>query len=117
MRRRAASIRVRIVFGYLVLLTTALTIAVVVTRQVQINRVERDIETEQLQEVEEISLLAADGRDPDTPASRSATTSQRSSTPTSAATSRSTTRTTTRSSAIAHTRAAIRLPICSPCPS
>ncbi len=66
MRRRAASIRVRIVLGYLVLLTTALTIAVVVTRQVQINRVERDIETEQLREVEEISLLAGDGRNPDT---------------------------------------------------
>ncbi|MDQ3351588.1 MAG: ATP-binding protein, partial [Actinomycetota bacterium] len=59
-------IRVRIVLGYLVLLTTALTIAVVVTRQVQINRVERDIETEQLREVEEISLLAGDGRNPDT---------------------------------------------------
>lgn len=64
-RRALASIRVRIVLGYLVLMTVGLVVAVLVTRQVQLARVDREIEQEQTQEVEELRRLA-NGVDPDT---------------------------------------------------
>jgi two-component system, OmpR family, sensor kinase len=64
-RRVLASIRVRIVVGYLVLLTVGLGVAILVTRQVQHARADREIEREQAQEVEEMRSLAG-GRDPDT---------------------------------------------------
>jgi signal transduction histidine kinase len=66
MRRAAASIRVRIVVGYLLLMTIGLVIAVLVTRQVQLARVDREIEQEQAQEVEELRRLAEEGIDPAT---------------------------------------------------
>jgi signal transduction histidine kinase len=65
LRRRLASIRVRIVVGYLVLLATALAVAILVTRQVQHARADREIEREQAQELEELRRLAG-GRDPQT---------------------------------------------------
>lgn len=65
-RQWLASIRVRIVVGYLVLLTVALTIAVVVTRQVQYARIDREVVQAMDQEVEELRLLAENGIDPDT---------------------------------------------------
>jgi len=58
-RRSLASIRVRIVVGYLVLVAVSLVVAVVVTRQVQLARAYRDTEREQAQEVEELRALAA----------------------------------------------------------
>jgi signal transduction histidine kinase len=64
-RRGLASIRVRIVVGYLVLLIVGLAIAILVTRQVQHARADREIEREQAQEVEELRSLAR-GRDPAT---------------------------------------------------
>jgi two-component system, OmpR family, sensor kinase len=64
--RAVASIRVRIVVGYLVLLTAALLVAVLLTRQVQLARVDREIEREQAQEVRELQLLADEGIDPAT---------------------------------------------------
>jgi len=66
LRRGVASIRVRIVAGYLLLILAALVITVVITRQVQLARVDREIEQEQSQEVEELRLFAEDGVDPDT---------------------------------------------------
>jgi two-component system, OmpR family, sensor kinase len=57
-RRSLASIRVRIVVGYLVLMAIGLVIAVVVTRQVQLARAHREIEQAQAQEVEELRALA-----------------------------------------------------------
>ena len=65
-RRALASIRMRIVVGYLVLLTVALLVAIVVTRQLQLARADREIEREQAQEVEELQLLAGEGVDPAT---------------------------------------------------
>ena len=65
LRRALASIRVRIVVGYLLLITVGLAVAIVVTRQVQLARVDREIELEQAQEVEELRRLAA-GRNPTT---------------------------------------------------
>jgi signal transduction histidine kinase len=64
-RRTLASIRVRIVVGYLVLLTAGLAIAILVTRQVQLAKVDREIEQEQAQEIEELRRLA-EGVDPET---------------------------------------------------
>jgi two-component system OmpR family sensor kinase len=64
-RRGLASVRVRIVVGYLALMTVGLVIAVLVTRQVQLARVDREIEQEQAQEVEELRRLA-EGVDPET---------------------------------------------------
>jgi two-component system, OmpR family, sensor kinase len=64
-RRALASIRVRIVVGYLVLLTAGLAIAILVTRQVQLAKVDREIEQEQAQEIEELRRLA-EGVDPET---------------------------------------------------
>jgi two-component system OmpR family sensor kinase len=64
-RRGLASVRVRIVVGYLALMTVGLVIAVLVTRQVQMSKVDREIEQEQAQEVEELRRLAG-GVDPET---------------------------------------------------
>ncbi len=65
-RRQLASIRVRIVVGYVILLAIALAVAVVVTRQVQMARLERDIQRQLADEIEELRNLAADGIDPAT---------------------------------------------------
>ncbi len=65
-RRTLASIRLRIVVGYIVLLAAALTLALVVTRQVQLARLDREIRRELAQEVEELRVLAAAGIDPRT---------------------------------------------------
>ena len=65
-RRFVSSIRVRVVLGYLALMTVGLVVAVLVTRQVQLAREDRKIEQEQAQEIEELRLLATDGVDPDT---------------------------------------------------
>jgi signal transduction histidine kinase len=56
---------VRIVVGYIALLAAALLIAVLVTRQVLLSRLAREIDTALAQEVEELRLLA-DGTDPET---------------------------------------------------
>jgi two-component system, OmpR family, sensor kinase len=64
--RWLASVRVRIVLGYVVLLAVALTVAVVVTRQVQLARLERQINAELSQEVEELRQVATEGIDPAT---------------------------------------------------
>jgi HAMP domain-containing protein len=64
-RRGLASVRVRIVVGYVVLLAGALAVAVVITRQVQLGRAHREIEVEMAQEVEELRRLAV-GNDPET---------------------------------------------------
>jgi signal transduction histidine kinase len=64
-RRQLASIRVRIVVGYIVLLAVGLAVAIIVTRQVQHARADREIEREQAQEMEELGRLAG-GRDPQT---------------------------------------------------
>ena len=65
-RRALASIRLRVVVGYMVLLAAALAVAVLVTRQIQISRLDREIRRELAQEVEELRLLAAEGIDPET---------------------------------------------------
>lgn len=64
-RRGLASVRFRMLVGYVVLLSVALTIAIVVTRQVQHARADREIEREQAQEVAELRRLAG-GRNPTT---------------------------------------------------
>jgi signal transduction histidine kinase len=51
-------IRARVVIGYVALLAAALTIAAVVTRQVLLARLDRDIDRTLTQEVEELRLLA-----------------------------------------------------------
>jgi signal transduction histidine kinase len=58
-------VRVRIALGYLVLLASALAVAMIVTRQVQHARADREIEQEQAQETEELRRLAT-GVDPAT---------------------------------------------------
>lgn len=63
-RRKLASIRLRVVAGYVVLLAVALVVAVVVTRQFQHARLDREIQRELAQEVEELRVLAAAGIDP-----------------------------------------------------
>ena len=53
-RRLAASIRVRIVVGYLVLLiAVALTVTIVIARQVQAARIDREVESGLVQEAQE----------------------------------------------------------------
>jgi signal transduction histidine kinase len=64
-RRSLASIRVRIVVLYVLLLAGALAVAVVITRQVQLARVHREFEQAMAQEVEELRRLAG-GNDPQT---------------------------------------------------
>jgi signal transduction histidine kinase len=65
-RRALASIRLRVVLGYIVLLTAALAVSVLVTRQIQISRLDREISRELAQEVEELRVLATEGIDPQT---------------------------------------------------
>lgn len=64
-RRHLAGIRVRIVVGYLMLTTIGFVVAILVTRQVQHARVDREIEQEQAQEMAELRRLAG-GRNPTT---------------------------------------------------
>lgn len=65
LRQRLSGIRVRIVFGYVVLLAAALTVAIVSTRQYVLDRVDDDIDEKLSQEIDELRLLAQ-GSDPDT---------------------------------------------------
>jgi signal transduction histidine kinase len=60
-----SSIRVRIVVGYVVLVAAALAISILVTRQVLVARLDRDIDRALAQEVEELRNLAT-GNDPAT---------------------------------------------------
>lgn len=64
-RRRRAGIRVRIVIASTAMVAAALGIAVLVTWQVLLNQLDRRIEQELQQEVEEVRLLAG-GTDPAT---------------------------------------------------
>ena len=64
-RRFASSIRLRFVAGYVLLLTAALVVAIVVARQVQLARADGEFEQEQVQEVGELRALAG-GTDPQT---------------------------------------------------
>jgi two-component system, OmpR family, sensor kinase len=64
-RRRLGGIRVRVVVGYVILVTSALAITVLVTRQVLLSRLDREIDRALVQEVEELRLLV-DGIDPAT---------------------------------------------------
>src|SRR5687767_4084294 len=65
LRRTLSGVRLRIVVGYVALLSIALAVAVLVTRQVQLARADREFELEQAQEIEELRKLA-EGIDPDT---------------------------------------------------
>ena len=65
LRRTLSGVRLRIVVGYVALLSIALTVAVLVTRQVQLARADREFELEQAQEIEELRKLA-EGIDPET---------------------------------------------------
>ncbi len=60
-----SSIRVRIVVGYVVLVAAALAISILVTRQVLIARLDREIDRALAQEVEELRSLTT-GNDPET---------------------------------------------------
>jgi two-component system, OmpR family, sensor kinase len=60
-----SSIRVRIVVGYVVLVAVALAISILVTRQVLVARLDREIDRALAQEVEELRNLAT-GNDPST---------------------------------------------------
>ena len=64
-RRWWSSIRLRIVVGYVVLLAAALAISIVLTRQVLVGRLEREVDRALTQEVEELRNLAG-GTDPTT---------------------------------------------------
>jgi two-component system OmpR family sensor kinase len=59
-RRRLTGIRGRIVVGYAVLMATALTVAIVIARQVHVARVERTIEIELVEESDKLRQLADD---------------------------------------------------------
>jgi hypothetical protein len=60
-RRIASSIRVRIVVGYLLLIAVALTVTIVIARQVQQARVDREIESALVQEAQEFRRVARSG--------------------------------------------------------
>jgi two-component system OmpR family sensor kinase len=62
---RRWGIRQRVVIGYLFLLLATVAISLVVTRHTLISRLERDIDTALVQEIEEVRLLAT-GDDPAT---------------------------------------------------
>lgn len=64
-RRLLTGIRGRIVLGYAALMAMALTVAIVVARQVHVARVERTIEIELTQEADGLRQLAADSPDTD----------------------------------------------------
>lgn len=56
-REALSSIRLRIVAGYVVLLTLALLVALLITRQVQLTRLEEDVQDDMAQEIEELRSL------------------------------------------------------------
>ncbi len=60
-RLAASSIRVRVVVAFFVLLATALTVSIVVVRQVQSARIQRDAELDVVHEAEELRRIAALG--------------------------------------------------------
>jgi len=62
-RRAVGGIRVRVVLGYVALLLLALAIGLLVTRQLLVSRLDRQIERDLTQEVEEFRALAG-GNDP-----------------------------------------------------
>jgi len=62
-RRAMASLRLRLVAGYVVLLAVALAASVVTVRTVLLQRVDARIDRELVQEIDELRTLA-DGRDP-----------------------------------------------------
>jgi signal transduction histidine kinase len=64
-RRWWSSIRLRIVVGYVVLVAAALAISILVTRQVLVARLDREIDRALAQEIEELRNLAS-GNDPAT---------------------------------------------------
>ena len=65
LRRALRSIRTRVVVAYVLLLASALAVAILVVRQVLLTRVDREIEQSLAQEVEELRRLAT-GTDPST---------------------------------------------------
>lgn len=65
LRRSVGGLRLRIVVGYVVLLGTVLLISLIVTRQVLLSELDREVSRALSQEVEELRLLA-DGIDPST---------------------------------------------------
>jgi signal transduction histidine kinase len=62
LRRALASIRFRIIAGYFLLVLTALVITVLITRQVQLSRADREIEQEQAEEIDRLRTTATAGR-------------------------------------------------------
>ena len=65
LKRSLGSIRVRVVLGYVTLLLVALAIGLVVIRELLVSRLDRQIERDLTQEVEEFRRLAS-GNDPTT---------------------------------------------------
>lgn len=63
---RLRSVRGRLLLWFIVLLTLATAASVLVTRQVLLNRLDRRIDQQLVQEAEELRALASAGRDPDT---------------------------------------------------
>ena len=64
--QRLRSVRVRILASYVVLLTLATVLSVVVAREVLVAQLDSRIESELAQEAEELRQLARGGRDPET---------------------------------------------------
>lgn len=64
LRRLLASIRTRMMLGFVALLALALASAILVTRWVQLAHADREIEIEQSQEIEELRRFAERGSDP-----------------------------------------------------
>lgn len=58
LRRALSSIRLRIVAGYFLLVLTALVVTVLITRQVQLSRADREFQQEQAQEIESLRAFA-----------------------------------------------------------
>ena len=65
-RTVVSSIRVRIVTAYVLLMLVAVAVIVLITRQIQLARADREIAAEQVQEVEELRRFADEGVDPAT---------------------------------------------------
>lgn len=65
LRHALSSVRLRIVAGYVLLLTVAMVVALVVTRQVQLARLHEGVQRDLADEVEELRRLTA-GDDPET---------------------------------------------------
>ena len=60
-RRLGASIRVRIVIGYLVLIAVALTVTIVIARQVQAARIDSEVESGLVEQAQEFRRVAGSG--------------------------------------------------------